>query len=317
MAQQQPTPATPGTNGSARKAALPAVRIARHGETLDLSVYDPQQFHLLVPFQAIQPSSPYLMVSANVVRLSPNPDDGDVYKGEGGSVRLTKVGLMKLASGAGITWHWPECKRVDDGSNRDYVCWTVVGGLMLPDGTYQVVRATKEIDLEVIEAEVREQQAKKIDYEWDEQARQYIKRNWKSQESRDAALEDAVRKEMIRYRKNRLALAETGAYLRAIRQALSIKANYKPAELAKPFVMVRTWIDVSQDPELARQRMLGAGPGFGLTVQQPHSESPAVAVLAAPRVVERPEAPDEADEPSEVYNGEIPEEETVTADRLI
>ncbi len=214
------------TQDSNAKPALAIAQYARQGEQLDLSYFmdHGDKFNTLVPFKTIQPLSPYHVVGISIVKLNPDPNAGDVYKDSGtGQLRPAKVGLMKLSSGAGIQWVMEMCKIL---YLTDHRCgYQAVGFVVGPDGMPKPINGTKDIDLLALEDEIRMQQEAKLKdglTEWDgpSGARHKTTIPWKSDTEYKAAVDQAVRKEMIGKRKNLVQLAETGAYLRAIRSSL-------------------------------------------------------------------------------------------------
>ena len=326
--QQPPQPAThqaPAANG----APTQAVQLyARAGEELNLKPFsDPSRFNLLSAVQVVKPLSPFHMVAVQAVRLSADPNDGDVYK-DGANLRPTKVALMKLASGAGIQWYPPECKMLYRDDKR--VAFQAVGVLVGPDGVPRPIKGTKEVDLGVLEDEIRLQQEEKLEKGevtgWEELPSgksRPIKRDWASPEEYEKAVERAVRRELINKRKNMVALAETGAYLRATRAALGLKSNWTRQEIERPFVMVRTYVDPEADREMLREMVRDTA---RWSVQAPTpvaSRAPTVALLQAPTfdLSTVPEGPDDdgfGAEAAETYEGEVPPEEEVAghANRL-
>lgn len=220
-----------------RQSAPPAP--AGHQSPGALAEYDPSKVNLLVPTQQIQQVSPWHAARVSEVRVDPDPNKGDVFKvgsRKNGNqwenlYALSKPALMRIASAAGIVWNWRDSGVVT--ATSDLVIYRAVGAIRLPDGSWQPVMATKEIDLKVIEEEIRE--------------RQTAANLKKKPEERlnDAQLEQAIRSELLQWRKNKLMRAETGAMLRVIRAALGMRSQYTAAELEKPFVVPR--IDFSPD----------------------------------------------------------------------
>ena len=195
---------------------------------LDIEKIDSTKFNLLVPTTKVTMISPYHRFTAVTVNISANQQDGDVYP-QGNGLALTKVGLMKLASAGGIVWNYPDCKRLDNMQDRNYVVFQAVGGIRLPDGTFKAYKASKEIDMEVVEEKIRMQQEEKG------------AKNSLSLE----VVERNIRKELVQFREHKAARCETGAYLRVIRALLYIKSSYTAKELSLPFAVTR--IDFSPD----------------------------------------------------------------------
>ncbi len=228
-----------------------------------LAQWDPSTANVLVPTQDIQQVSPWHAARTSIVSVSADPDSGDVFNvGSRWNAQtrqsiplycLAKPALMRIAAAAGIVWNWRESGAVS--ISRDYVCYKAVGAIRLPDGSWQPILANKEIDLEVIEDELREQYAKKADGGVSAADARVYKGEWRKVQDRNVYylaedeksryIETNVRANMIQWRKNKLMRAETGAMLRVIRAALGIKSQYTQAELQKPFIVPR--IDFSPD----------------------------------------------------------------------
>jgi hypothetical protein len=277
------------TEKPSRTAIAP--RNGEAGRSIDLAGIDKKKFNVLIATQTVQIISPWHMARTSIVELSPDPNDGDVFRV--GSVDankgkkdqqgrylphryedrlcLTKPALLKLADAAGIVWNWRECKRMDNMSDRNYVAFQAVGGIRLPDGAVRVFRGSKEIDMEVIEAEIRDQ--------WEKVgAAQASDSDGEGGGARKKELtpEERERKalsEILQYRKHKAARCETGAYNRVIRMLLSLKSTFSAAEIAKPFIVER--IDFAPDysnPETRRRVELAyisqVGSDFGMEAQE-------------------------------------------------
>jgi len=196
-----------------------------------------------------------------IVQVSADPNDGDVYKRDS-KLALTKIGLMKLAEARGVVWSDTHSRRVDDAppcsacvekaeaAGRKPFCphnvgFRAVGAWLDPAGQWQTHSATKY---------------------W------LCDEEWKEVE-RTVSDPDKVQAEFDKRYRDRLALAETKAKLRVIRE-VGVKAAYNPEELAKGFLCVRVEPDLT--PEQTRQRGLAsASQIFG-------PEFPSAATLPAP-----------------------------------
>lgn len=213
--------------------------------------------NLLMPTTSITQVSPWHQMAVTEVKISADPADGEVFKQAAKASRekikgewqtifveqfsLGKVALMKIAQAAGITWDYNQCGPVN--VSRDYVLYKAVGMLRLPAGNWQVIPATKEIDISVIEDELMEQNLKKA-AELANSGNQKDKAKLQDMTEKEWA-ERQTKSALIQWRKHKLARAETGAMERVIRAALSMKQTYTAIELAKPFVVPR--IDFSPD----------------------------------------------------------------------
>ncbi|WP_018086451.1 hypothetical protein [Desulfurispora thermophila] len=218
---------------------------------------DASKANVLVPTQYLQQVSPWHVARTSIVTVNPDPNYGDVYKvgsrwneqkkAAEDIFALGKPALMRIAAAAGIVWNWRESG--PQVIQKDYVVYKAVGALRLPDGSWQPIVATKEIDLTVIEEETYEANLKKaLEYASDPKKQAALKgmtpEQWAQAQTKAA---------MIQWRKNKLMRAETGAMLRVIRAALGMKSQYTREELEKPFIVPR--IDFSpdySDPEVRK-----------------------------------------------------------------
>lgn len=236
--------------------------MAKNNQPAQLMQVDQNKVNMLVPTTSLQQVSPWHAARVSMVQANPDPESGDVFKvgriknEQGRWIDIfspAKPLLMKIAAAAGIVWNWRESGPI--AVQKNYVCYKAVAALRLPDGTWQSVMATKEIDLDVIEDETYESNINKAE-KWaaDPDERSYLKglspEEWARKQTRS---------NMIQWRKNKLMRAETGAMLRVIRAALGMKSQYTREELQKPFIVPR--IDFSpdySDPEV-RQMLLQNG----------------------------------------------------------
>lgn len=269
-----------------------------------LEKYD-GNFNVLLPAQVVQQVSPWHAARTSIVKIDPDPNSGDVFKvgSRYNSFKekyedlftLGKPALMRIAAAAGIVWNWRESGPMT--VTRDYVAYKAVGAIRLPDGSWQPIIATKEIDLTVIEEEQYEANLKKAkEYAADPEKQGYLKgltpEQWARAQTKTA---------MIQWRKNKLMRAETGAMLRVIRAALGMKSQYTREELKKPFVVPR--IDFSpdySDPEV-RKALVEHG-SQALSALFGHSApalTPGHTAFEHP-AIQAPEAPD-ASEAAEAF----------------
>jgi hypothetical protein len=216
-----------------------------------LNNFDRTKFNVLAPV-SMESLSPFHTVRFATETISPNPDDGEVFKVGSRKVgeqwenlfALGKVALLKLGDVAGVRWDVGQCRRMDDMRSPMYVSWQVVGRVQRPDGTWHAVKATKELDLEVILAEIRAAHAKKAPGTKD-----YPKSGTPEQQA--AYVEAQAQAEFLQFRKHKVARCETGAYNRALRALLKLKNTYTTAELRKPFAVAQIALDPSKDPRIA------------------------------------------------------------------
>ena len=153
----------------------------------------------------------------------------DIYPQQG-KFAVTRQGLSKLAVAAGVIWSASETRRTDNRSCRDYVSFQAVGGIQKPDGTYTFMKAEYDLDMEVVEEELR---------------------NSGKDESK-------VRSSMIEKRKNKLKLCESGAKDRVIRELLGIRSTYTLDQIKKPFIILRITVRPDYSDKDVKQAMLTA-----------------------------------------------------------
>lgn len=266
--------------------------------------------NLLFPTQMVQQLGDCLQARISIVKLSPRPDDGDVYTGanflKGGKVALSKAGLLKLADAAGIKWVTDKCRLLTDPANREHCIYEVVGYVRGPDGTARPFKASKELDLSNDGPEA-----------------QLLRDKGKS--------EREVASELARMRQHRLSMVETKAYNRAIRAALKIKQAYSPKELEEPFLVPHIdFVPDYSDPETRRIALVAqaneSAAIYGGTMQQylPAGVSPDVAapVVAALPSVSEPvmgeplEPGPDSEEDEETLDGEAVEHQPGGADEI-
>ena len=236
----------------------PAVPAQAETTVLSLDQYRSQGYNILLPTTSVQSLSPFHKPRLELVSLSTNAGDGDVYTssfckkdgyGKDASyveAALTKNGLFKLAMAAGVTWVPSQCRRVDDMKDPAYVCYEAVGYIRRLDGSCHVVKGMKEIDLRAggaEEAKLKKMAASKM--------KAWGNREPELKSQREA--DEWVAKELLAAREHKLSNCETKAHLRAVRALLTIKSKYSWAELEKPFVVLH--LDFSPDytdPETRR-----------------------------------------------------------------
>lgn len=242
------------------------------------------KYNVLFPQSQMTQISPYHRIRVEEVRINPDPDAGDVFKVGSKKVgnnwqdvlSLSKTGILKLATAAGIVWNWRETRVLS--SSKDYVLFQAVGAMRKPSGEWIPLKATKEIDLDVIEAE---------NYESNLKTAKSLNKDKRDGLSPEEWAEQKTKANMIQWKKNKLMRAETGAMLRVVRALLSIKHQYSPQELQKPFAVptVDFTPDYS-DPEVKRmvavQSLKSASDLFGQSALQQlssgHQMPPAVDV---------------------------------------
>lgn len=283
---------------------------------VDLSRYNADKYNVLVPtVQAIQ-VSPLYRIRVVEVKADSDPNAGDVFKvgsrydkESKGYIDLfspQKALLERLANAAGVIFSPTECRLVRRTPRLAY--YTAVGARRMPSGEWAVAPGSKEIDLDVIEDEMRLQYADKANDAGKAAAEKY-KGEWVKKpvqkgdktyyndcyviapEDRQRYISDMVTANMIQWRKNLVHRAETGAKLRVIRSLIGMKSTYTADELAKPFVM--TTVDFAPDYRdqqvkqmMIRQGMQAMGSLYG---------APAAVPATIWDAEQLPEAPEEED----------------------
>jgi len=276
--------------------------------TLDqrLAEYREADYNVLLPSQTVQKIGHLHEPTVEVVQLDPTSESGDVYvqtwekDGQGNSVpkdfSLAKPALLKLATCAGIVWDPVNTKRVDDGRDRDYVCYQAVGMLQRSDGRWIPLKHMYELDMDVIKEELVELYKKKASY-WN----QGNQNTEEFEASKERYVEDMVRTNHLKKRKHKLRLCETGAMMAVIRSLLAIKSHYSKKELLKPFVVPRVVFNPdTSDPDI-RNAILTQGvealkKSYGTAFDEDHRtgepvEVPAVAEGVLPGVTDTEEKP--------------------------
>ncbi len=135
--------------------------------------------------------------------------------------------LNKIASAANIQWHPDKSGHVVLERNR--AVYKAVAAVRQADGQWRVITDEYELDLEVVEEELR------MDYE--KKARFKDFQDKMAKERND--IEYYIKRDLLQKRKFKGALAATGAMNRVIRKALTLKNFYWPQEANKPFAIAR------------------------------------------------------------------------------
>jgi len=160
-----------------------------------------QKFNSLSPVTTVSKRlNPFQEGKVLYVHISPNPADGEVYK-QGKGLALTKVGLNKLSSAAGLTIN---CKILS--CSKDYVRAEATAECTNAAGIRQNMSGTYEIDMDVIREEIM-------------------------------GRSNGTEAEVLRFQKYKMQRCETGAVNRAIRSILSVRNVYSAQELALPFAV--------------------------------------------------------------------------------
>jgi hypothetical protein len=195
-------------------------------------------YNVIFPSEKVLSVSPLHKLIPEVIRLSADPEDGDVWNvgldhaPQGSKTELfsfSKRGLQRIAQAAGIVFDPLLTHRTDDAKNPRRVEYKATGSVQKPDGSWYTLSHSKEIDLDEIEREERER----------------IKSQVRSEVAVEAEeIERRLRQTMLIWTKNKVAFAETGAHNRVIRALLILKPFYTREELARPFVVPRVSLNV-------------------------------------------------------------------------
>lgn len=201
-------------------------------EIVQLNKYTRDQYNVLVPVTTMQAASSLQKIIVSEVQLDTRQDSTnrgpskDVYfEKSSGAYAITKVGGMKLAAAANISILDTEPGRTDGcqrciemakATGKPQVCGncphvhdvavTVTIRVPDPSGDFRAMKATKEIDCTIEAAG--------------------MKGGMNGQQYR-------------RFLPHRTAVAESKAFMRAIRAALGLAGTYSLEDLKKPFVVAR------------------------------------------------------------------------------
>jgi len=201
----------------------------------DLAQYEPGKFNILLPKSVASGACPWIKPNPSIVEINPNVEAGDIYPvggrdeedeaglGSKAKYGLAKPSIMRLANAAGISWDSADSRALS--VSADYVAYKASGSMRGPDGSRMDCFATKEIDLRVIECEIRERK---------ERTNRNKRKNWSPE-----WIAQMVTSELIQWRKNKLMRAETGAQERVVKALLAMRPAYTLSELALPFVVMR------------------------------------------------------------------------------
>ena len=261
---------------------------------VQLNKYDPSRYNVLVPVTTMQVASNLQRITVSEVQLDTRQDSSnkgpskDIYFERSSSkFAITKVGGMKLASAANIsivstepgrTEGCQRCIEMARATGKPRVCGTcehvhdVAVGVTIrvpePSGGFRLLQATKEIDCTLEKASMSS---------------------------------DAQYKRVLPHR---TAMAESKAFMRAIRAALGLAGTYELAELKKPFVVARI-IPNLDAPEIkdavAANYLQSMGMLFEMPAQQQRHSLP-------PTAQQLPESVPDDEEPGNLPWNEVPEE---------
>ena len=228
-------------------AQLPALS----GSAIDIIDAHERAGFIVVAPANLSITDPRFMISRTILKIDPNPKGGDVHKMPGGGgLILARPALDRIGLFAGI--FWDSAKSGVISASRDYVLYKAVGELRSESGErVPLPPGTKEIDMQVIEEEMKAEHVVKVYNKGNEEYS-----TWKRKvlyedltPAQQAEVDRATLKEVLIFRKHKVARAETGARLRVVK-SMGIKSSYTAEELARPFVIFR----VVPNPENAMVR---------------------------------------------------------------
>lgn len=264
---------------------------------VQLNKYPKDRYNVLVPVTTMQVASNLQRITVSEVQLDVRQDSSNrgpskdiYYETSSGAFAITKVGGMKLAAAANIsivdtaterTEGCQRCIEMARATGKPRVCGTcehvhdvavtVTIRVPEPSGGFRLMKATKEIDC-TLEA---------------------------------AGMKDgADGKQFRRFLPHRTAVAESKAFMRAIRAALGLAGTYAYEELKKPFVVARVVPNLDA-PEIkqavASNYLQSMGMLFEMPTQTARAGLPAVPTAEAvpPYEDEGPMPWDEAPEEPE------------------
>lgn len=257
----------------------------------DIQQYDEKKYLVLAPIE-LGPIPAMHTPMASVVKIDPEPANGDVYSLQG-KFAYSKAALDRVAAAAGISWLPEMCGRTDAGTEPEVIRFRMAAKRKELDGQWRVVVREYEFDLEAREEELKETVPKR-------QAIAEITDKAK----KDKAVADAVAKDMIQLRKFKLQRAESGAANRVVRVFLGIKANYTREQIARPMIVPKlVFTPDYSDPEVKRF-MLAEATG---TIPELYGAQASAGTFANPIVVH--ELPAELEEDKRPALPPAPEEE--------
>lgn len=225
-----------------------------------------------------------------VVYIDPNKDNKEVYPQKGGGLSLSGIGWKKLADAMGIQWDDQASRRLDDGRDPNRCEVRVVGRIKALDGTWRKIMGDKEIRMENVIEELRDNYREKAQKFLDDpKDGPDFRRTFPNPE---VWIEEKVRQDALQIKKHILARAQTGAMSRAIK-SIGIRETYTPAELARPFVFPKLVAELDpnhpEDRAFLRAQAAGAIDQLYQPVQRATVAQPAITALPADPMAGFPE----------------------------
>ena len=247
---------------------------------VQLNKYPREKYNVLVPVTTMQVASNLQRITVSEVQLDTRQDSSnrgpskDIYFEKSSSAyAITKVGGMKLAAAANISivstvpGRTETCQRCIEmaratGNARSCgncphvydVAVTVTIRVPEPSGGFRLMQATKEIDC-VIEGQ---------------------------------SMKDGPNGQQFkRFLPHRTAMAESKAFMRAIRAALGLSGTYQLDDLKKPFVVARIVPNLDA-PEIKAAVANNYLQSMGMLFEMPAAPAQAPALGAGPGGQEPP-----------------------------
>lgn len=251
---------------------------------VQLNKFPPEKYNVLVPVTTMQVASNLQRITVSEVQLdvrqnyeNNGPSKDIYYEKSSKGFAITKVGGMKLAAAANIsivstepgrTEGCQRCIEMARATGKARVCGTcehvhdvaVTVTIRVPEpaGGFRLMAATKEIDCTLEAATMKDGRG----------GQQYK-----------------------RFLPHRTAMAESKAFMRAIRAALGLAGTYPYEDLKKPFVVARIVPNLDA-PEIKDAVAANYLQSMGMLFEMPaQAQRPALAAAPAPEQV--PEYPDE------------------------
>lgn len=249
-----------------------------NGTIAVLNDYPKDKYNVLIPVSTMQAMSSLQRVIVNTVQLDTTVDSygsgRDIYKEKSsGKFAITKVGGVKLAAAANISIISTEkgrtetcnrCIEMARATGKAQPCGqceskhdlsvTVTLRVPEPSGGFRMMAATKEIYV----AEERQSMKKEA---------------------------DGSEKQYLRFLPHRQSMAESKAFMRALRAALGLAATYTLDELKKPFVIAHVVPNLDA-PEIRDHVAAGYIQSMGMLFENPAAKpqlSSGNAALPAPQ----------------------------------
>lgn len=192
-----------------------------------------KKYNVLLPMTTFASQNELFVPRLDIV--VPDIAAGDFYKQGSKNVNGKWVDILapsgaflsKIASAANIQWHPDKCGHTVLEKNR--VVYKAVAALRQADGQWRTITDEYELDLEVVEEELR------MDYKKKSKTADFQAKMKK--ENMD--LEDYIQRDLLQKRRHKLALAASGAMNRVIRKALTLRGTYLADEAKNPFAIAR------------------------------------------------------------------------------